>query len=87
MVSLPSLILGTQIIGSRVLQIWWQHNGLVPSLPGKLDAQIPRVQGNEGEFVIIGEEVLLSELVEAVDCIAEGPGTADMFPRKGGEAC
>ena len=81
-VSLPSLVLGTQVEGARVLQVRGKDDGLVASLAGQLDAEIPRVQSYKGKFVVVLGEVLLGELVQAVDGIAERACIADVLPGK-----
>lgn len=40
-VSLPSLVLGAQVEGARVLQVGGKDDGLIASLTGQLDAEIP----------------------------------------------
>lgn len=52
---LPALILGPEIKGTRVLEVRWKHDGLVARLPRKLHAKIPGVQGDEGEFQVLGQ--------------------------------
>lgn len=81
-VSLPSLVLGTQVEGARVLQVRGKDDGLVASLTGQLDAEIPRVQSYKGKLVVVLGEVLLGELVQAVDGIAERACVADVLPGK-----
>ena len=84
MVGLPALVLGAQIECARVLEVGGQHNGLVAGLTGQLDAQVPRVEGDKGKFVVVGDNVFLGEAVEAVDGVAEGAGVADLIPGEGG---
>lgn len=60
-VCLPSLVFGTKIKSPRVLQVWRKDHGLVSCFPWQLHAQIPRVQGHEGEFVVVWKEVFLCE--------------------------
>ena len=81
-VSLPSLVLGTQVEGARVLQVRGEDDGLVASLTGQLDAEIPRVQSDKGKLVVVLGEVLLGELVQTVDGIAERACIADVLPGK-----
>lgn len=40
-VSLPSLILGAQVEGARMLQVGGEDDGLIASLTGQLDTEIP----------------------------------------------
>lgn len=58
MVLLPSLVLGSQVEGAGVLEVWWKHDGLVASFAGKLDAQIPCIEGNEDEVQVLRVELL-----------------------------
>ena len=80
MVLLPSLIFGSQIEGARMLQIRRQHDGLVTSLAGKLDTQIPGVKGNKNELEVISRQVLVGELIESGDRVSKGSRVSDMFP-------
>lgn len=86
MVRLPPLVFGPEIESARVLKVRRKHNGLVPSLPGKLNAEIPRVQCHKGKFEVLAEEVFLGEGIEAVDGITESTRRADVFPRQGSQA-
>jgi len=63
-----------------VLKVWWQDDGFVASFARKLDAEIPRIESDEGELKIIGQQVLLRERVETVDGITERSSCTDMFP-------
>ena len=85
-VLLPALILGTQIKGSGMLQVWGQHHGFVPCFSRKLDTEIPRVQGDERELEVIGKQVFLRERIEAVDRITKRTSGADMFPSQSCQA-
>lgn len=84
MVLLPALVFGPQIEGSGVLQIWWEHNCFIASFSGKLDSEIPGVEGDEGEIEVLRGQIFGRECIEAVDCIAEGARIANVFP---GESC
>ena len=86
MVCLPALVFRPKVKRPRVLKIWGQNDRLVPGFARKLDTQVPRVERDEGEFIVIGEQVFLGELVEPVDGITEGPGVADLVPGQGCEA-
>jgi len=79
-VLLPALIFGPKVEGPRMLKVWGQDDGFIPCFSRKLDAEVPRVQGDEGEFEIIGQQMFLRERIEAVDGVTEGTGGADMFP-------
>lgn len=83
MVLLPVLVFGAEVKGARVLQVWGEDDGFVPSLSRKLNAQIPRVQRDKCKLKVLGKE-FLGELVEAGDCVAEGACGADVLP---GEGC
>ena len=85
-VLLPTLVFGAQVKSPAVLEVRGQDYGLVAGFPGQLDAHVPGVECHEGEFEVLGEEVLLGEGVEAVDGIAEGSCGADMFPGEGSQA-
>jgi hypothetical protein len=69
-VLLPMLVLGAQVKGSRVLEIWWEHNGLVTSLARQLHPKIPCIEGHKGELHVV-RQVLLDELIETRDGIPE----------------
>lgn len=84
--SLPSLVLGAKVEGARVLQVGGKDDGLIASLTGQLDTEVPRVKSDKGKLVVVLDEVLLGELVEAVDGIAEGACIADVLPGKGCKA-
>ena len=79
-VLLPSLILGTQIEGAGVLEIWWQHHGLVTSFPGELDPKVPGVQSDEDKVKVLGVEMFGGEGVETVDRVPERASISNMLP-------
>ena len=79
---LPSLVFDAEVKGFRVLKVWWQHNGFIASFTGQLNSEIPRVKGNKGEVEVLSGQMFLCKRIEAVDCIAESPCIADMFPSK-----
>jgi hypothetical protein len=85
-VLLPALILCSQVKGAGVLEVGREDDGLVASLTRKLDAQVPRVEGDEGEVEVLCRQVLGRKGVKAVDSIAEGPSIANVFPSQGGQA-
>ena len=66
-----------------MLQVWWQNHSLVTSLSRKLDPQVPGIEGDEGEFKILGEKVFLSEGVKSVDGVSERSCAANMLPCQG----
>ena len=76
------MVLGAQVEGARVLQVRGKDDGLVASLAGQLDAEIPRVQSYKGKLEVVLGEVLLGELVQTVDGIAERACIADVLPGK-----
>lgn len=71
MVRLPSLVLRAEVKGTGVLEVWWKYNSLVSCLPWELYAEIPGIEGNKGELVVLGDKMLIGELVETVDGITE----------------
>lgn len=81
-VLLPSLVLGAEVECAGVLEVWWQDDGLVAGLTGKLDAEIPRVEGDEREVEVLRGQVLGGECVEAGDGITESARIADVLPRQ-----
>lgn len=83
---LPSLVLGTEVKGARVLEVGRQDDGLVAGLAGQLDTEIPRVEGHEGKLEVLADEVFLGKSVETVDGIAESTCRADMLPSQSGQA-
>jgi hypothetical protein len=85
-VLLPSLVLGAEIEGTGVLEVWRENDGLVSGLTRQLDTEVPRVEGDEGEIEVLGGQMLRGEGVEAVDGITEGTGIANVFPGEGREA-
>ena len=85
-VCLPSLVLCAQIESARVLQVGREDNGLVASLARQLNAEVPGVESDKGKLGVVLDEVLLSELVEAVDGIAERACIANVLPCEGCKA-
>lgn len=86
-VLLPSLVLGSQIEGARVLEIWRQDNGFVAGFSGELDAKVPSIQSDEDEVKVLGVEVLGGEGIETVNCVPERAGVSNVLPRQGRQAC
>lgn len=70
-----------------MLQVGGQHNGLVTGLTGKLHSQIPAIKGDERKLKVLGQEVVLSKGIEAIDRIAKCSGITDLVPRQSGQAC
>jgi hypothetical protein len=85
-VGLPSLVLGAQVKGARVLQVGGEDDGLVASLTGQLNTQVPRVERDESKLDVVLDKVFLGKLVEAVDGVAERACIADVLPGEGGKA-
>lgn len=83
---LPALVFGSEVKGTGVLKVWWEHYGLVSRFPGQLNTQIPRVEGDKSKFGILWDQVLLSEAVETIDGIAKCTSRTDMFPSERGQA-
>lgn len=80
MVLLPSLVLGAEIEGSRVLQVWRKHHSLVSSLSRQLHAEIPGIKREEDEVLILRGKLFGSKRVESVDGVPESTSVPDMFP-------
>lgn len=86
MVLLPPLVFRTEIERSRVLEVGRKNDGLIACLAGKLDTEIPRIEGHEGELEVLGQQMFLGKGIEPVDSIPEGTCRPDMFPGQGGQA-
>ena len=86
MVLLPSLVLGAEIESTGVLEVWWENHGLVASLAWKLNAEIPAVEGDEGEVEVLRGQVLVGKRVEAGNGISKSACIADMLPGEGSQA-
>jgi len=82
-VLLPSLIFGSEVKSTGVLEIGRQNNGLVSGLAGKLNAKIPRVEGDENKVEVLGRKVFVGKRIEAVNRIPERSGISYMFPGQG----
>lgn len=85
-VLLPALILRPQVEGAGVLEVGREDDGLITGLARKLDTQVPRVEGDEGEVEVLCCQVLGGKGIEAVDGIAEGASVAYVLPGQGGQA-
>jgi hypothetical protein len=57
-----------------MLQVWWQNHRLVARFPRQLDPQVPRVEGDESELVVLTWDQVR---------IAEGARGADLVPSQG----
>lgn len=84
MVLLPPLVLGTQVEGARVLEVWGQDDALIPAFSGKLDTEVPSLQCNKDKFEVFRSQMLLNKGVESADGIVESSSVTDMFPGQGG---
>lgn len=85
-VSLPALVLGAQVEGSRVLQVWREYDRLVARLARQLDAEVPGVECDECEGEVFGDQMLLCEGAKAIDGVTERARIADLVPRQGRQA-
>lgn len=83
---LPSLILGSEIEGTRMLQIRRQNNGLIASLTRQLDAEVPSIEGDEDEVEVLGRQVLVGECVESRDSVPKGTRVSNMLPSQSRQA-
>jgi hypothetical protein len=90
-VLLPSLVLGAEIEGTGVLQVWGENDGLVAGFAGELDSKIPGIEGHKREVEILRYQMLRSKCIEAVDCVPKSACIANMFPgerrQAGAERC
>lgn len=80
MVLLPSLIFGAEVEGTRVLKVGGEHNGLVSGFSGKLDAQVPGVEGHKDEIEVLRVKMLGGESIEAIDSVPESTSISNVFP-------
>lgn len=86
-VLLPSLVLGAEVEGTRVLEVGGKHHGLVSGFSGKLDAQIPGVEGHKDEVKVLGVEMLGGEGIEAIDSVPESASISNVLPCQSCQAC
>lgn len=80
MMRLPTLVFGTQVKSSRMLQIWGENDGLVPRFTRQLDPQIPGIKCHKSKLEVFREKVFLGEGVEPCDCISECTGVPNLVP-------
>lgn len=85
-VLLPSLVLCPKIEGAGVLEVGGKNNGLVASFAGKLNSEIPGIEGDENEVEVFGRQMLRGKRVEPRDGISKGTRVSDMLPRQGRQA-
>jgi hypothetical protein len=50
---LPSLVFGSEVKGSGVLEVWREYNSLVASFTRELDSKVPGIKGNEGKVEVL----------------------------------
>ena len=86
MILLPALIFCAEVVGTRVLEVWWQDDGFVPSFSGELNPQVPGIKSDEDEVQTLADEVLLSKCVDGRDCIAERASVSNMLPSQSRQA-
>lgn len=86
-VLLPSLVLGAEVEGTRMLEIRWKYNGLVAGFSGKLDAQVPCVESHKDEVEILRVEMLGGKGIEAINSVPEGTSISNVLPGQGCQAC
>lgn len=86
-VLLPSLVLGAEVEGARMLEVGGEDNGLVPGFSGELDTQVPSVEGDEDEVEVLRVEMLGGEGVKAIDSVPEGTSVTNVLPSQGCQAC
>ncbi len=70
-----------------MLKVWRQDDGLVSCFSRKLYTQVPGVESDEREFIVLGYKVLLREGIEAINGIAKSTSSTDMLPCKSCQAC
>lgn len=83
---LPPLVLGTQVEGPGVLEVWRENHSLVSGLTGELDPKIPRVESDEDEFEVLRGQVLVGERIEPVNRVPKRSGISYVFPSESCEA-
>ena len=83
---LPSLVFLAEVESAGVLEVWGQDDGLVAGLAGKLDTEVPSVEGDKDEVEILRREVFRGKGIETVDSVTEAAGIANMLPSQGGQA-
>lgn len=86
MMCLPALVFGAEIEGSGMLKVRWEHNSFVTGFTRQLHTQVPGVEGYKSEFEVLRQDVLLCKRREALDCVTERPGVADLVPGEGRQA-
>lgn len=65
-----------------MLQVWRQDDRLIPGFSRQLNAQVPRIEGDKGEFKVLCGQVFVDECVKPGNCISEGTCIANVFPRE-----
>lgn len=82
---LPPLVLGTEVEGPRVLEVWGEDDGLVASLAGELDTEVPGIEGDEDEVEVLRRQVLVGESIEPVNSISKGTSVSNVLPSQSRE--
>jgi hypothetical protein len=66
-----------------VLQVCGKDNRFVSGFSGKLNSEVPGVEGDEGEFTVLGN-LLSDKFVKPCNGVSEGSGVSDVLPSEGG---
>jgi len=69
-----------------MLQVRRKDDSLVTSFSWQLDSKVPSIKGDKGKFKVLGQDVLVGELVEPVDSVTEGSSVPNMLPGESGQA-
>ena len=77
---LPVLVFRTEIEGAGMLEVWWQDDRLIPGFAGKLNSQVPGIESDKGELIVLRQEVLVGEVVDAGGGVSESSGVPHMLP-------
>lgn len=85
-VSLPPLVFGAQIESTRVLEVGWEYNGLIARFARQLDAEVPRIECDEGKFKVLGNYVFLCKIGKPFYGISERSSVPDLVPGESGQA-
>ena len=70
-----------------MLQIWRQDHSFITSFAGKLNSEVPGIEGDKGKVEVLRDEVFRGKRIKAVDCIAESSCIADVLPGERCQAC
>ena len=83
---LPSLVFGPQVEGTGVLKVRGQDDRLVPGLSGKLNTQVPGIEGDEDKVVVGRCQMLGGERIETVDRVPKSSSVPYVLPSQGRQA-